>query len=81
LIVKIHFKQDLLSFPAFQLEKCFKLGDHVKVVAGPYEGETGLITKVQDNASTIFLFSDLTSNEVAHLFVALFIRIDQSLGL
>lgn len=38
------------------------MGDHVKVLAGRYEGDTGLIVRVEDN--TAVLFSDLTMHEV-----------------
>ncbi len=53
---------DLLSFPASQLQKYFKEGDHCKVIAGQYDGETGLILKVQDNIVT--LLSDLSLKEI-----------------
>ena len=54
--------QDPLEFPANELEKFFKVGDHVKVIRGRYEGDTGLIVRVEDNV--IVLFSDLTMHEV-----------------
>lgn len=38
------------------------MGDHVKVISGRYEGDTGLIVRVEDNV--IVLFSDLTMHEV-----------------
>ena len=38
------------------------MGDHVKVIKGQYEGDTGLIVRVQDNM--VVLFSDLTMHEV-----------------
>ena len=40
----------------------FKMGDHVKVMKGRYEGDTGLIVRVEDNM--VVLFSDLTMHEV-----------------
>lgn len=39
------------------------MGDHVKVIGGRYEGDTGLIVRVED---TVVLFSDLTMHEVYH---------------
>ena len=51
-----------MEFPAHELRKHFKVGDHVKVIAGRYEGDTGLIIRVEDNA--VVLFSDLTMHEV-----------------
>lgn len=51
-----------LEFMANELKKHFKVGEHVKVIGGRYEGETGLIVKVEDNQAT--LISDLTMDEV-----------------
>lgn len=55
-------QQDMLEFPAQELRKYFKMGDHVKVIAGRYEGDTGLIVRVEENF--VILFSDLTMHEV-----------------
>ncbi|XP_057297763.1 transcription elongation factor SPT5-like [Hydractinia symbiolongicarpus] len=54
--------KDPLEFPAHELEKYFKVGDHVKVMRGKYEGDTGLIVRVEENV--IVLFSDLTFHEL-----------------
>ena len=54
--------QDPLEFPAHELKKSFRMGDHVKVIGGRYEGDTGLIVRVEDNM--VVLFSDLTMHEV-----------------
>jgi hypothetical protein len=40
-------------------------GDHVRVIGGRYEGDTGLIVRVEDNM--IVLFSDLTMHELKTL--------------
>ncbi|OPJ76178.1 transcription elongation factor SPT5 isoform B [Patagioenas fasciata monilis] len=53
--------KDMLEFPAQELRKYFKMGDHVKVIAGRYEGDTGLIVRVEENF--VILFSDLTMHE------------------
>ena len=45
------------------------MGDHVKVIAGRYENDTGLIVRVEDN--TVVLFSDLTMHEVLLLLLLL----------
>ena len=37
--------KDPLEFQAGELKKHFKMGDHVRVIAGRYEGDTGLIVK------------------------------------
>ena len=44
------------------IDRYFKMGDHVKVIAGRYEGDTGLIVRVED--TVVVLFSDLTMHEV-----------------
>lgn len=54
--------QDPLIFKANELRKYFKTGDHVKVLAGRYEGETGLIVRVEP--SRVVLVSDLTMHEL-----------------
>lgn len=66
LCVRVHL-QDPLEFPAHELRKYFRMGDHVKVIAGRYEGDTGLIVRVEENF--VILFSDLTMHEVPALFV------------
>lgn len=38
------------------------MGDHVKVITGRYEGDTGLIVRIED--SKVVLFSDLSMHEV-----------------
>ncbi|WAR02974.1 SPT5H-like protein, partial [Mya arenaria] len=54
--------EDPLEFPAHELKKHFKTGDHVKVIGGKYEGDTGLIVRVEDQI--VVLFSDLTMHEL-----------------
>ena len=51
-----------MEFPSRELKKFFKMGDHVKVIAGRYEGDTGLIVRIENNIAIIF--SDLTLYEV-----------------
>ena len=43
------------------------MGDHVKVITGRYEGDTGLIVRVED--TYVVLFSDLTMHEVGIYFI------------
>ncbi|KAG0615572.1 hypothetical protein M758_5G052200 [Ceratodon purpureus] len=45
-----------------QLQKFFKTGDHVKVIAGNHEGATGMIVKVQNSVITIL--SDTTREDL-----------------
>ncbi|XP_076450911.1 transcription elongation factor SPT5-like isoform X2 [Babylonia areolata] len=54
--------KDPLEFTATELRKFFKMGDHVKVIRGRYEGDTGLIVRVEENM--VVLFSDLTMHEL-----------------
>lgn len=54
--------KDPLEFPAHEVRKFFKMGDHVKVIRGRYEGDTGLIVRVEENI--VVLFSDLTMHEL-----------------
>jgi transcription elongation factor SPT5 len=51
-----------LTLNAYELRKYFKAGDHVRVIGGRYEGDTGLIVRVEDNM--IIMLSDLTMGEV-----------------
>ena len=37
-----------------QLRKYFATGDHVKVVVGKHDGETGMVVKVEGNVAVIF---------------------------
>lgn len=54
--------KDPLEFQAHELKKYFSMGDHVRVIAGRYENDTGLIVRVEDNM--VVLFSDLTMHEL-----------------
>lgn len=51
-----------MTLNANELRKYFKDGDHVRVIHGRYEGETGLILRAEENL--IILYSDLTNDEV-----------------
>ena len=54
--------QKPLPFELNQLRKFFLVGDHVKVVAGRHEGETGIVVRIENNLA--ILFADLTMHEV-----------------
>lgn len=56
------YLKDPLIFKASELRKYFKTGDHARVLAGRYEGETGLIIRVE--SSRVVLVSDLTNHEL-----------------
>ena len=53
---------EALLFQANELRKCFRMGDHVKVLAGRYEGDTGLIVRIEPNR--VVIISDLTMHEM-----------------
>ncbi|KAH3732845.1 transcription elongation factor SPT5 [Pelomyxa schiedti] len=54
-----------LQFEPDDLLKVFKCGDHVKVLNGRHEGETGLIVHVNGNTTTIL--SDISHQELTVL--------------
>ncbi|XP_025834253.1 transcription elongation factor SPT5 [Agrilus planipennis] len=54
--------KDPLVFQASELRKYFRMGDHVKVLSGRYEGDTGLVVRVENNR--VVLISDLTMHEM-----------------
>ena len=54
--------KDPLEFQAHELKKYFSMGDHVRVIAGRFENDTGLIVRVEENM--VVLFSDLTMHEL-----------------
>lgn len=71
--------KDELEFLAHELKKYFNQGDHVKVIAGRYEGDTGLIVRVEENM--IVLFSDLTMHELKVMFSCYLVYISQISGI
>ena len=70
--------KDPLDFQAHEIKKFFKVGDHVKVCAGRFEGDTGLIVRVEDNY--VVLFSDLTMHEITVLAKDLQLCVDMATG-
>ncbi|ESO00069.1 hypothetical protein HELRODRAFT_192720 [Helobdella robusta] len=57
----VEFKAPL-TFESCELRKYFKVGDHVKVMRGSYEGETGMVVRVEENL--VILLSDTTMSEL-----------------
>eukprot|EP01113_Clastostelium_recurvatum_P020602 TRINITY_DN2437_c0_g1_i1.p1 TRINITY_DN2437_c0_g1~~TRINITY_DN2437_c0_g1_i1.p1 ORF type:complete len:1057 (-),score=369.20 TRINITY_DN2437_c0_g1_i1:131-3301(-) len=53
---------ELLQFPSAQLQRYFKVGDHVKVVSGKYHGQTGMVVKIDDLVAIVH--SDLTNADI-----------------
>lgn len=54
--------KDPLEFQAHELRKYFVVGDHVKIIAGQYEKDTGLVVRVEEKY--LVLFADLTLHEI-----------------
>ncbi|KAG1712147.1 Transcription elongation factor SPT5 [Nymphon striatum] len=67
-----------LEFPAHELKKFFRMGDHVKVLSGNYEGDTGLIVRVEDHM--VVFISDLTMHELKVLSKDLQLCTDMATG-
>ncbi|KAK0409632.1 hypothetical protein QR680_004663 [Steinernema hermaphroditum] len=64
-VVMLPTHEDLkepLTISSYELKKFFKPGDHVKVIGGRFQGDTGLIIRVDHN--TVILISDISSGEV-----------------
>ncbi|GMT24471.1 hypothetical protein PFISCL1PPCAC_15768 [Pristionchus fissidentatus] len=64
-IVILPDHQDLkepLTLNAYEIKKRFKQGDHVKILAGRYEGDTGLVVRVENNL--VVVLSDLAMAEM-----------------
>ncbi|KAJ1815480.1 transcription elongation factor spt5, partial [Coemansia sp. RSA 2598] len=52
----------LMGFPAAQLRKRFRTGDHVQVLAGRHRGATGMVLSVAD--SVVTLYTDVSREEI-----------------
>lgn len=52
-----------IEVPVTSVRKKFKPGDHIKVIAGKHQDETGLVVKVEDNVTTFL--SDLSMSEIS----------------
>lgn len=61
-LLLLWLRQDALVVKAQQLRKFFKTGDHVKVIAGQYDGETGMVVKVEGQVAIVI--SDTTRDHV-----------------
>lgn len=70
--------KDPLEFPAQELTKCFHEGDHVKVIDGRYEGDTGTI--VSTDEKNAILLSDLSMDEIKVLIRDLQLCPDRATG-
>lgn len=67
ILLLVEYLQETLVFKEKQLQKYFKTGDHVKVIAGNHEGATGMIVKNLNNVVTIL--SDTTREDVSSLLL------------
>lgn len=70
--------KDPLEFPASELMKCFHEGDHVKVIDGRYEGDTGTIVRTDEKDA--ILLSDLSMDEIKVLIRDLQLCPDRATG-
>lgn len=70
--------KDPLEFPASELRKCFHEGDHVKVIDGRYEGDTGTIVRTDEKNA--ILLSDLSMDEIKVLIRDLQLCPDRATG-
>lgn len=70
--------KDPLEFPANELIKCFDEGDHVKVIEGRYEGDTGTIVRTDEKSA--WLLSDLSMDEIQVLIKDLQLCPDRATG-
>lgn len=70
--------KDPLEFPAQELVKCFHEGDHVKVIDGRYEGDTGTIVRTDERSA--ILLSDLSMDEINVLIRDLQLCPDRATG-
>ena len=59
--------KDEIPFKAHELRKFFTVGNHVKVLNGRYEGETGMIVGI--DGTTAIVLSDGTKDEVTNFFL------------
>jgi hypothetical protein len=57
---------EVLPVPISQLQKYFRDGDHIKVHAGKFTGETGMIVKIADDLATATVMSDI-GNKGTHV--------------
>lgn len=70
--------KDALEFPANELVKWFDEGDHVKVIDGRYEGDTGIIVRTDERSA--ILLSDLSMDEITVLIRDLQLCPDRATG-
>ncbi|KAI0986284.1 hypothetical protein GJ496_008007, partial [Pomphorhynchus laevis] len=68
IITKHDDLKEPLEFAADELFKYFKEGDHVKVISGQHEGETGIVIRAQSNDQIAIVLSDLTMQEMKVLY-------------
>lgn len=55
---------EAMDFPITDVRKYFRVGDHVKVIAGKDKDETGLIVQICEKDETVVVFSDISSREM-----------------
>ncbi|KAJ1954177.1 transcription elongation factor spt5 [Linderina pennispora] len=69
-------RASVMSFPARQLRKRFRAGDHVKVLNGRHRNETGMVVGVSD--AVVTMYADVTKQEIRVL--AKDLRVSSDIG-
>jgi transcription elongation factor SPT5 len=54
--------KDVIRFEPRELSKYFESGEHVKVVHGQHEGETGMVVRVETPVA--YVFTDSSHQEI-----------------
>ena len=55
---------ETIEIPSRNLQKQFNQGDHVKVTAGKYKDETGMVVRVPSEGDTVTIVSDASMTEI-----------------
>ncbi|KAJ1944029.1 transcription elongation factor spt5 [Linderina macrospora] len=69
-------RTSVMSFPARQLRKRFRAGDHVKVLNGRHRNETGMVVGVAD--AVVTMYADVAKQEIRVL--AKDLRVSNEIG-
>ncbi|KAI8324213.1 hypothetical protein GQ54DRAFT_256881, partial [Martensiomyces pterosporus] len=71
-------RSNAMSFPARQLRKRFRTGDHVKVLNGRHRNETGMVVSIADAVVTVY--ADISKSEIRVLAKDLRVSTDVGAG-
>ncbi|CAF3416507.1 unnamed protein product [Rotaria sp. Silwood1] len=62
ILAKHEASKDEIAFKGNELRKYFSIGNHVKVLSGRYEGETGMIVGIDETKAIVL--NDGTKDEI-----------------